>query len=97
MAARPQRFFHALRKFGFHAKLRFRKPLMMKPWRVHRRLRFMPSRIQLITLSSAPEIIVGRPREPVQAELAVAQQDLGVMELSDGPGSDALASDCIRP
>src|SRR5713101_5102308 len=59
----------------------------------------MPRRIQLMTLSSVAEIIVGPPGEPVtKLSLPSRIKIVGVMELRGRwPGEMALASDCISP
>ena len=55
----------------------------------------IPSRIQLITLSSVAEIIVGPPGEPVtKLSLPSRSKIVGVIELSGRcPGAIAFASD----
>src|ERR1700682_5006751 len=59
----------------------------------------MPKRIQLITVSSTAEIIVGPPGEPVtKLSLPSRSRIVGVIELNGlCPGAMALASDCISP
>ena len=55
----------------------------------------MPRRIQLSTLSSVDEMIVGPPGEPVtKLSLPSRKRIVGVIELSGRwPGAMALASD----
>jgi len=60
MASRIQVILQAGRELILHQNL-VRKPLVMKPWSVDGRLRSIPRRIQLITLSSVAEIIIGPP------------------------------------
>src|SRR6266403_2180811 len=59
----------------------------------------IPSLIQLITLNSVAEIMVGPPGEPVtKLSLPSRTRIVGVIELSGRcPGAMAFASDCINP